>query len=180
MVSDSDIIKGIKQGDKELFGVLFKSFYSPLTRYAATVTKDFDIAEEVVQEFFGSLWQNRQNLNITYSVKGYLYKSVHNRSLRYLSHKKVAEKYASSIMALSVESEEPVAEAIYYSELEAAVEKVLDVLPGRSARVFKMNRFEGKRYSDIAEELSISVKTVEADMGKALKAFREALGDYDI
>lgn len=180
MISDSDIIKGIKQGNKELFGALFKSFYSPLTRYAATVTKDFDTAEEIVQEFFGSLWQNRQKVNIDLSVKGYLYKSVHNRCLHYLSHQKVAEKYATRMMASSsVESEEPVAEAIYYSELEAAVERVLAVLPERSARVFKMNRFEGKRYSDIAGELAISVKTVEADMGKALKAFREALGDYN-
>jgi RNA polymerase sigma-70 factor (ECF subfamily) len=180
MISDSEITKGIKQGDKESFAALFKSYYSPLTRYAATVTKDFDTAEEIVQEFFGSLWQNRQNINIYSSVKGYLYRSVHNRCLHYLSHQKVIEKYAKGRLASSsAVSEEPVAEAIYYSELEAVVEKVLAALPERSARVFKMNRFEGKRYGDIARELAISIKTVEVDMGKALRAFRDALGDYN-
>jgi len=178
MASDSEIINGLKQGNKQIFETLFKAFYAPLTRYAQTIVKDFDAAEEIVQEFFCRIWWNRVNISVGSSLKGYLFKSVHNRCLHYLEHQKVEERYSANYMSVASEAQEPTEERIYYSELETAVGKVLSKLPVRSAKVFKMNRFEGKKYREIADELSISVKTVEADMGLALKEFRMALGTY--
>lgn len=177
MSSDSDIIGRIRQGDKQEFEKLFRSSYVSLVRYAKTLLKDYDTAEEIVQELFFRLWQDRQNLRIESSLNGYLYRSVHNRSLHYIEHQKVVSRHAGEIIAGAELTSEPVTEAIYYSELQARVARVLERLPVRCRVVFRMSRFEGLKYNEIADKLAVSLKTVEADMGKALREFRKALAE---
>lgn len=177
MSSDSDIIGRIRQGDKQEFEKLFRSSYVSLVRYAKTLLKDHDTAEEIVQELFFRLWQDRQNLRIESSLNGYLYRSVHNRSLHYIEHQKVVSRHAGEIIAGAELTSEPVTEAIYYSELQARVARVLERLPVRCRLIFRMSRFEGLKYNEIADKLAVSLKTVEADMGKALREFRKALAE---
>lgn len=177
MSIDSDIIGRIRQGDKQEFEKLFRSSYVSLVRYAKTLLRDHDTAEEIVQELFFRLWQDRQNLRIESSLNGYLYRSVHNRSLHYIEHQKVVSRHAGEIIAGAELTSEPVTEAIYYSELQARVARVLERLPDRCRVVFRMSRFEGLKYNEIADKLAVSLKTVEADMGKALREFRKALAE---
>jgi RNA polymerase sigma-70 factor (ECF subfamily) len=177
MNSDSEIIRRIRQGDKQEFEKLFRSSYITLVRYAKTILKDHDTAEEIVQDLFFRLWQDRVNLTIESSLNGYLFRSVHNRSLHFIEHQKVVDRYAGEIAASSDETSEPVTEAIYYSELQSKVARVLERLPERCSVIFRMSRFEGLKYNEIAEKLSVSLKTVEANMGKALKEFRKALAE---
>jgi RNA polymerase sigma-70 factor (ECF subfamily) len=177
MNSDSEIIRRIRQGDKQEFEKLFRSSYVSLVRYAKTILKDHDTAEEIVQDLFFRLWQDRGNLTIESSLNGYLFRSVHNRSLHYIEHQKVVDRHAGEIAASADQTAEPVTEAIYYSELQSKVAKVLERLPERCSVIFRMSRFEGLKYNEIAEKLSVSLKTVEANMGKALKEFRKALAE---
>ncbi len=177
MVTDSDIIGRIRKGDKKEFEILFRSSYSTLVKYAQTILKDYDTSEEIVQELFFRLWQDKENLHIESSLKGYLFRSVHNRCLHYIEHLKVMGKHAGEITATMNETIEPVTEAIYYSELQEKVSKVLASLPDKCREIFKMSRFDGMKYSEIADKLSISLKTVEANMGRALKEFRKALAE---
>jgi RNA polymerase sigma-70 factor (ECF subfamily) len=177
MSIDSDIIGRIRQGDKQEFEKLFRSSYVSLVRYAKTLLRDHDAAEEIVQELFFRLWQDRQNLRIESSLNGYLYRSVHNRSLHYIEHQKVVSRHAGEIAAGAELTSEPVTEAIYYSELQARVARVLERLPERCRVIFRMSRFEGLKYNEIADKLAVSLKTVEADMGKALREFRKALAE---
>jgi RNA polymerase sigma-70 factor (ECF subfamily) len=177
MNSDSEIIRRIRQGDKQEFEKLFRSSYVSLVRYARTILKDHDTAEEIVQDLFFRLWQDRGKLAIESSLNGYLFRSVHNRSLHFIEHQKVVDRHAGEIAASADQTAEPVTEAIYYSELQSKVARVLERLPERCSVIFRMSRFEGLKYNEIAEKLSVSLKTVEANMGKALKEFRKALAE---
>ena len=173
MTGDLEIIRRIRQGDEREFESLFRSSYVYLVRYAKTLIKDHDSAEEIVQDLFFRLWQNRDKIKS--SLNGYLFRSVHNRCLHLIEHKKVVAKHAQEIEYSETESPEIPADILYYKELQARIAGILERLPERCGKIFCMNRFEGLKYAEIAEKLSISVKTVEADMGRALKEFRKAL-----
>ncbi|MCU0376959.1 MAG: RNA polymerase sigma-70 factor [Bacteroidales bacterium] len=177
MSSDSEIIGRIRKGDKQEFETLFRSSYVSLVRYAQTILKDHDTSEEIVQELFFRLWQDRESLKIESSLKGYLFRSVHNRSLHYIEHQKVVDRHAGEVAARAEIVSEPVTETIYYNELQIRIARVLDRLPVRCSEIFKMNRFEGLKYCEIAEKLSVSLKTVESNMGRALKEFRKELAE---
>ena len=175
MIRETEIIRRIRQGDKGQFESLFRSSYVSLVRYAKTLVKDHDTSEEIVQDLFFRIWEDREKLNIESSLNGYLFRAVHNRCLHWIDHNRIVDRHAAE-MALKEEgkSETP-DDIIRYKELQAKIVKILEHLPERCGQIFCMNRFEGLKYSEIAEKMSVSVKTVEANMGRALKEFRKAL-----
>ncbi|MEE4116893.1 MAG: RNA polymerase sigma-70 factor [Marinilabiliaceae bacterium] len=175
MVTEGDILGGIRKGDIGQFELLFRSTYTSLVNYAKTILKDHDTAEEIVQELFYVLWRDRRKIKIMTSLNGYLFRAVYNRSMHHIEHEKVVKKYAGEAKTqVSINTEDPY-EQLKYNELHEKIAIIIEKLPERCARIFCMSRFEGLKYSEIAEELSISVKTVEANMGKALKEFRNEL-----
>lgn len=174
------IQRRIRQNDLEEFENLFKTYYSPLCHFACKFTRDMDVAEEIVQEFFYNYWKNREELDIKISLKSYLFRSIRNNSIKYLEHLAVRNRYAQSVKDTTPEAES------YYSnttievkELNEVIENTLKALPERCQQIFRLNRFEGLKYQEIADKLSISIKTVEANMGKALQLFRRNLKHYD-
>jgi len=175
MIRDTEIVRRIRQGDKGQFESLFRSSYVSLVKYAKTLVKDHDTAEEIVQDLFFRLWQDKKKLNIESSLNGYLFRAVHNRCLHWLDHNRVIGKYANEISYRQPESVENPADILFFKELQSKIVRVLERLPERCSKIFCMNRFEGLKYAEIAEKLSVSVKTVEANMGRALKEFRKAL-----
>jgi RNA polymerase sigma-70 factor (ECF subfamily) len=175
MVTDRDIIGRIRKGDIKEFEKLFRSSYNSLVSYARTILKDTDTAEEIVQELFYVLWRDREKINIQSSINGYLFRSVYNRSMHYIDHKKVVLKHASETRKTEPPKSDDPAELLEYKELNKKIAEIIGKLPERCARIFCMSRFEGLKYTEIADELSISVKTVEANMGRALKEFRKEL-----
>jgi RNA polymerase sigma-70 factor, ECF subfamily len=177
MNRDNEIIRRIGEGDVDQFESLFRSSYVSLVRYAKTLIKDHDTAEEIVQDLFFRLWQNKENLKIESSLNGYLFRSVHNKCLHYIEHNRVVERHAEKMAASLAESPENPSEILHYKELQARVARILERLPDRCGKIFSMSRFEGLKYSEIAEKLSVSVKTVESNMGRALKEFRKELSE---
>jgi RNA polymerase sigma-70 factor (family 1) len=175
MTRDIDIIRSIRQGDARVFEALFRSSYVSMVRYARTLIRDQDTAEEIVQDLFCRIWKDREKLTIESSLNGYLYRSVHNRCLHHIEHLRVVGKHAEHLSLLPEESPEDPAAILGYKELQARIAAIIERLPERCGKIFCMNRFEGLKYSEIAERLSVSVKTVEANMGKALKEFRKEL-----
>jgi len=166
------IFKQIKDGDIHAFETLFRSCYEPLCRYACRFVENMDIAEEIVQDLFYVLWKDRQNLNIFTSVNGYLYRSVKNKSLQQLEKETVRDAYRTTVAEnTSIEIRTP-QEELEYKELEQLIWETLRQLPERRQKIFRMNRIQGKKYNEIAEELNISVKTVEAEISKALRLLR--------
>jgi RNA polymerase sigma-70 factor (ECF subfamily) len=175
MTGDNDTIGRIKKGDAAQFELLFRSSYISLVRYAKTLIKDHDTSEEIVQDLFFRLWKDREKLNIESSLNGYLFRSVHNKCLHYVEHQKVVERHAEEMSYRPVTDQESPSDILNYKELQAKIAGILEKLPERCGQIFYMSRFEGLKYTEIAEKLSVSVKTVESNMGKALKEFRKEL-----
>lgn len=174
------IQRKIQGGDIKEFERLFTKYYEPLCRFANTFLKDMDTAEDIVQEFFYGFWKNRISFTLKLSLNSYLYQSIRNNALHYLQHIAVRQKYAENLKNETQDTffvSQP--DEIGYRELKKVIDETLKQLPERCSRIFCLNRFEGKKYREIAEILSISIKTVEADMGKALQLFRKALKDHN-
>ena len=175
MIRDTEIIWRIRKGDVGQFELLFRSSYVSLVRYAKTLIKDHDTAEEIVQDLFFRLWKDKEKLNIESSLNGYLFRSVHNKCLHFIEHNRVIERHAEEMSYRQTESQESPSDILNYKELQEKVVRILERLPERCGKIFTMSRFEGLKYTEIAEKLSVSVKTVEANMGRALKEFRKEL-----
>lgn len=158
--------------------MLFKTYYQPLCSYAHTFTQDKDEAEEVVQSTFLSFWEKRESLNIQTTVRPYLYAMVRNSCLNLIKHEKIKQKHAGEALALADATYESVTHTVHGTELELQIHKALEKLPEQCRLVFKLSRFEELKYAEIAEQLDISIKTVENQMGKALRIMREQLKDY--
>jgi len=177
MIRDSEITERIRQGDKGQFESLFRSSYVSLVRYAKSLIKDHDSAEEIVQDLFFRLWKDREKIKIESSLNGYLFRSVHNKCLHYIEHKKIVERHSEEITHLKQDRQETPSDILQYQELQAKIANILERLPERCGQIFYMSRFEGLKYTEIAEKLSVSVKTVESNMGRALKEFRKELSE---
>ena len=168
----------LQAGDITAFEMIFKTYYQPLCNYAYSFVHDRDEAEEIVQATFLSVWEKKDNLTIHTGVKPYLYAMVRNAALNVLKHEKIKQQHATVELAVAERSTESVTRTVMASELEDRIYKALNKLPEQCRLVFKLSRFEELKYAEIAEQLNISVKTVENQMGKALKIMREQLKDY--
>ncbi len=177
-VSVDQLITTLKTGDITAFEMLFRTYYQPLCNYAYTFVQDRDEAEEIVQSTFLNVWEKRDNLSIHTGVKPYLYAMVRNASLNVLKHEKIKQQHVTMELAVAERSVESVTRTVMASELETKIYKAMDKLPEQCRLVFKLSRFEELKYSEIAEQLDISIKTVENQMGKALKIMRDQLKDY--
>jgi RNA polymerase sigma-70 factor (ECF subfamily) len=175
-ISTTGVMLKISSGDMKAFERVFREYYSPLTLYAQTFLQDKDAAEEVVQELFYQLWSNRKQIEIKTSLKSYLYQAVRNRSLKVIRHNSVKQKHADLVMGHT--SELVHENEIEARELQQIITSILAKLPEKCSLIFRMNRFEGLRYREIAEELSVSVKTVEANMSRALSLLRNEIYNY--
>lgn len=164
----------IAGGDRMAFEALFRLHYRALCAFASGYLKDADKAEDLVQDLFFRLWLDREKVQVTTSVKAYLYASVRNRCLN-------AVKAGAKVRALNEEvedrSETDMLSEDEHTERIARVQAAIESLPEERRKVFKLSRYEGLKYHEIAERLGISVKTVENQMGSALKSLRLELQD---
>ena len=167
------IFKKVKEGNIEAFETLFRSNYELLCRYAYRFVENMEVAEEIVQDLFYFLWKERLNLQIITSVDGYLYRSIKNKSLQYIEKTKVRDEYHNKNVENAVIETFTPQEELEYKELEQQIGEVLYRLPERRLKIFNMSRMEGKKYNEIARELDISVKTVEAEISKVLRELRK-------
>jgi len=175
---ETDAMKQIPFQSLQSFEVLFRQYYQMLCSYAFKFVNDADMAEEIVQDLFYKLWEKRNEIQIFSSVKSYLFSAVHNRCLKYIEHRNVENRYKDYFLLHESEIDSEPQNASEVHELQEIVDHTLDSLSERCSSIFRLNRFEGLKYHEIAQKLSISVKTVEANMGKALKMLRKNLKNY--
>lgn len=168
----------LKEGSESAFEMLFRTYYRPLCQYAYSFLNDRDEAEEVVQSAFINIWDKRAQVEIQSSVKAYLYRVVRNSCLNVIKHEKVKQQHVAHEMVHAEAVHEGVSQSVISSELEERIAIAMKALPEQCRLVFQLSRFEELKYAEIAEQLNISVKTVENQIGKALKIMREQLKDY--
>lgn len=164
--------------DDKLFEQLFKAHYKALHAYATAMLKDVDLAEEMVQQMFLKFWEKRELLSISTSIKAYLYKCIYNDSLNYLKHENVKTKYQDFTRFTANGFGEAASARAELSELQIKLSEALNELPEQCRTIFQLSRFEELKYREIADQLGLSIKTVENQMGKALKILRLKLVDF--
>lgn len=160
-----------------IFEQVFKEHFKNLHGYACAILKDEDEAEEMVQNVFYKLWEKKEKINELQSVAAYLYRSVHNECMNFVKHQKVKAAYESHAVHRADTSTDA-EDTAGARQLEEKISEALAGLPEQCRTIFQMSRFEEMKYREIADKLGLSVKTVENQMGKALKIMRNKLSDY--
>lgn len=176
-MTDRELLARLRQGDEQAFDTLFRQYYAPLVGFTESLLRSRAVAEEVVQDVLLEVWRRRETLEIDLTWRSYLFRAARNRALNDLRHARVAqnaEPYVRGAEAVDASTPAELAAA----ELDAAFRRVLAGLPEPVREVFLMSRRDHLKYGEIAVALGISVKTVEARMGRALKELREQLKDW--
>ena len=158
---------------EEVYKQCFYDYFENLFRYANTIVKNNAEAKDIVQTVFVKLWERRHEVNLSTSARSYLYTSVYRLCLNNLRDQKIHEDHHKHLLKSELQNTNPAEE----KEARIRIQRTIDSLPQRCKEVFYKSRFEGKKYTEIATEMNISIKTVEVQMGKALKYLREHLAD---
>lgn len=160
-----------------VFERVFKEHFKNLHAYACSILKDSDDAEEMVQNVFYKLWEKKEKISELQSVPAYLYRSVYNECMNFVKHEKVKTAYeAHAVHHGDIASDAQ--DTARAKELERRLSEAMNSLPEQCRTIFQMSRFEEMKYREIADKLGLSVKTIENQMGKALKIMRTQLADY--
>lgn len=183
---DADLVLKIKKDNQSAFEVVFLRYYSSLCSYALSILGNKDTAEEIVQDLFVRLWENRHNVEITNSLKAYLYRTAHNQCINQLESwkirnqysKKQIQAYEKNLVEITPFAEDyPIANLIA-QELEDKIQKSIDALPDQCRQVFLLIRIQKKTYQEVAAKLGISLNTVKTQMQRAVFKLRDMLQEY--
>lgn len=179
----SEILQLLNKHQEAAFEVVFKLYYPRLVYFAKEFVPDSE-SKNLVQDAFISMWDKKPQFLNESQLQSYLYTNVKNNCLMFLRHEKVKKKYKSeaafqkqtSIYTEALSGLDT--STVTFQEIESIIEKTLSELPDRCREVFILSRLEGKKNKEVAETLDISVKSVEAQITKALKTLRVSLKDY--
>ena len=175
---ESLLLQQLARGDQRALQQLFDEHYVALCRTALRLVHRTEIAEELVQDVFIYLWEKRESLRITSSVSAYLFRAVRNRSLNHLKSRAARYDWAAPVEEHHRPTEASPADTLQFSQLNEALEHALQKLPQKCLLIYSLSRYEELTYREIAEQLGVSVKTVEYHMGQALKYLRQYLAPY--
>jgi RNA polymerase sigma-70 factor (ECF subfamily) len=172
-----DILGRLKQDDRSALKDLFEQHYPMVCQSIRRFVHDHATCEDLAQEVFLRFWQKRQKIQIDSSLPAYLRRMAINEALAYLRRHK---KYQEEELVPGLEPDtDPGAEQQYlHGELKDSISEAINALPPRCKTVFQLSRYEELSYKEIASKMDISVKTVENQMGKALKILRVQLKNY--
>lgn len=174
---DKDLLALLKKDPDKGIELIFRQYYGYVCQAVYRILADQSLVEDLSQEVFLELWRKRKKLVIKTSLRAYLRRSAVNRSLNFIRDQKINFDEDSDDLVLTSQFPGSL-ENLEAKELEALIDKAIDQLPERCRLVFVLSRFHEMSYQQIADELKISVKTVENQISKALKYLRQALGPH--
>ena len=175
---DKEIIHQLNQGNQRILKYLFDHYYNELTVYSMKFVMNREVAEEIVQDLFIRLWQNRRSFNIEKSVEGYLLAAVRNRSINYLKSKYARIRFVGEDKLAQRPIHNTAEDDITAAELKETIHEAIDSLPARCRIIFNLSRNADLSSDEIAAQLNISRKTVQAQIGIAIKKLRKYLKDH--
>ena len=173
-----------KNGEELAFEKIFKSNHGQIVGFCNQFITDWDKAQSLAQEAFINLWLNREKIETLNGIKAFLYTYAKSSCLNYIRHRKIISKYEDSqLQSKEDQLNREVLESfdfnsLEFTELEELIMRSINELPAQCRRVFMLSRFEGKKNKEIADDLDISVKSVEANITRALKTLRTDLAEY--
>jgi len=170
--SDTELTTLIKASDSGAFKILYYRYYENLFGFLVHKTRNYELAKDLVQDLFFRLWKTRDSLDKSKSIKAYLFRSANNLAIDHLRKITTEDAYIQTIdhKQTLMPNEQ--------FDLQEKTQEAVESLPEPIQTVFCLSRFEGLKYTEIAESLEISVKTVESRMSKALKILREKLKHF--
>lgn len=177
---DRQLVERVCDGDKEAFEKLFRKYYSGLQRFLWGYVKNEQIAEDLVQEVFVRIWENRHSLNPDEKIKTYIFKVGRNLAIDHTRHKKIVRKWEEEKKALHSFSdlEKKIDDKLHKKLMLKEVKKAIEELPERRRLVFILSRYQDMSYKEIAEQLDISVNTVDTQICRALKTLRDKFSSF--
>lgn len=184
VISDKELISSLQFGDKEVFEQLFHDNYKNLVLYAKKFVMDTETARDLVQDVFIYLWDKRQKLTIDKSISSYLFRAVHNACINHLKRESTKENYIKQFLinlnegSYKTSASDDAHELVVCKDLSERIERIIESLPEQCRNIFRMSRFRGMKNKEIAEIYSISPRTVETQIYRALKVLKENLKPY--
>jgi len=173
-IDDRELLARLRAGETSAFDAIFRANYALLVRVAEAMLRERGMAEEIAQDVMLELWRRREALELTDSLRGYLLQATRNRSLNAIRHRAIERRSEPQLVDGVARSPSTDASA-REKELESAIQAAIGSLPDRCRQIFELSRVDGLKYAEIATRLGISIKTVEVQMGKALRILRERL-----
>ncbi len=178
--SDEELIQEIKAGNMLAFDALYKKYSRMLYKFGFSILKSREETENLIQDVFLNLWENRHKVEKDSSVKSYVFTIAYNSAISVI-RKKVREsqfiEYLKSIQEVNGEAADV---KIEYDELKNKLDNIIQTLPPRQKEVYMLHRVEGLKYSEIAKRLNISENTIENHMSRAIKTIREKIGNFSL
>jgi len=168
-IPDEQLVESIKSSQVEAFKTLYYRYYTDLYRFCWFRTNSKEQAKDLVQEVFIRIWESRQKLDSKKSIKGYIFRIANNLLIDSFRKKSSQETYfAESFSENDISTDESL-------EFDTTVKLAINNLPEKIRIVFVLSRYHGLKYAEIAQTLSISIKTVESRMGQAFRLLRQEL-----
>lgn len=178
LYSDEELMQEIKADNMIGFDTLYKRYSKRLLKFSFSILKSREESENILQDVFLNLWENRHKVENDSSVKYYIFTIAYNSSIS-LIRKKVRETQFIDFLKMRQDiTQEPLSVEIEFNELKNKIDQIIDHLPQRQKEVYLLHRNEGLKYHEIAEKLKISVNTIENHMSRALKTIRKELDDF--
>lgn len=165
-------------GNEAAFEELFNTYFKALSVFAKKLVDDLEVAQDLVQDVFVKLYENRDEIEFQVSIKAFLYQSVRNKCIDHIRSQKTRTHHHEEIFKRAQGDDIDTTDLMLQTELEQRIHGCIAELPEQCQLIFRMNRFEGKKNQEIAEELGISKRTVETQISKALKRLRTQIHDY--
>lgn len=174
------LVHAHKSDDEISFELLFRKYYLHLCAYADKYLANHQESEEIVQQLFLYVWENKERFRFDETIRPYLFKSVKNQCLNLIGHRKVTDSYYAVISEVYKNDPEDAGpyDPVVVSELQGRIRHTITQLPDQCRKIFMMSRDDGLKYNQIALALGISVKTVETQMSRALTKLKLELKDY--
>lgn len=179
-----NLFESFKEGDETAFTYFYDKYFRRITSFSVQFIYDLDEAENLAQEAFLHLWQNRETVESINGIQSFLYTYAKSKCLNLIRHNKVKNKFKSDVLnqkerELDIEILNSVQfDTLELTELERLIHESISDLPPKTREVFIKKRFENKKNAEIAEEMQVTLKAVEAHMTKALKILKTKLSDY--
>jgi RNA polymerase sigma-70 factor (family 1) len=180
LYDDEKLMLEIKADNMFAFDTLYKKYSNRVYKFGYSILKSQTESENLTQDVFLSLWENRNKVEKDASVKSYLFTIAYNSAITIIRNKARESRFFEYLMTLQEINEDPVNLNLEYKELTERLDEIINLLPKRQKEVYLLHRVEGLKYAEIAKQLNLSLNTIENHMSRALKTIREKLGSYSL